>query len=145
MENVRVDSLLGNKKVIVGNPYSDIVLETLGKVYIKSGRNCKLLDDVIKELATITEEPQEEIYAKTIIVNSIDELESLDYPGDGYLIYNSLNKSLYISYEDKYIALIESVTDTSESYVKKTGDSMSGQLEITVDSFPPLIVHSKNL
>lgn len=145
MENVRVDSLLGNKKVIVGNPYSDIVLETLGKVYIKSGRNCKLLDDVIKELATITEKPQEEIYAKTIIVNSIDELESLDYPGDGYLIYNSLDKSLYISYEDKYVALIESVADTSESYVKKTGDSMSGQLEITVDSFPPLIVHSKKL
>lgn len=145
MENVRVDSLLGNKKVIVGNPYSDIVLETLGKVYIKSGRNCKLLDDVIKELATITEKPQKEIYAKTIIVNSIDELESLDYPGDGYLIYNSLDKSLYISYEDKYIALIESVADTSESYVKKTGDSMSGQLEITVDSLPPLIVHSKKL
>lgn len=145
MENVRVDSLLGNKKVIVGNPYSDIVLETLGKVYIKSGRNCKLLDDVIKELATITEKPQEEVYAKTIIVNSIDELESLDYPGDGYLIYNSLNKSLYISYEDKYIALIEPVADTSENYVKKTGDSMSGQLEITVDAFPPLIVHSKKL
>lgn len=145
MENVRVDSLLGNKKVIVGNPYSDIVLETLGKVYIKSGRNCKLLDDVIKELATITEKSQEEVYAKTIIVNSVDELESLDYPGDGYLIYNSLNKSLYISYEDKYIALIESVADTSENYVKKTGDSMSGQLEITVDAFPPLIVHSKKL
>lgn len=145
MENVRVDSLLGNKKVIVGNPYSDIVLETLGKVYIKSGRNCKLLDDVIKELATITEKPQEEVYAKTIIVNSIDELESLDYPGDGYLIYNSLNKSLYISYEDKYIALIESGADTSENYVKKTGDSMSGQLEITVDASPPLIVHSKKL
>lgn len=145
MENVRVDSLLGNKKVIVGNPYSDIVLETLGKVYIKSGRNCKLLDDVIKELATITEKPQEEVYAKTIIVNSVDELESLDYPGDGYLIYNSFNKSLYISYEDKYIALIESVADTSENYVKKTGDSMSGQLEITVDAFPPLIVHSKKL
>lgn len=145
MENVRVDSLLGNKKVIVGNPYSDIVLETLGKVYIKSGRNCKLLDDVIKELATITEKPQEEVYAKIIIVNSVDELESLDYPGDGYLIYNSLNKSLYISYEDKYIALIESVADTSENYVKKTGDSMSGQLEITVDAFPPLIVHSKKL
>lgn len=145
MENVRVDSLLGNKKVIVGNPYSDIVLETLGKVYIKSGRNCKLLDDVIKELATITEKSQEEVYAKTIIVNSVDELESLDYPGDGYLIYNSLNKSLYISYEDKYIALIEPVADTSENYVKKTGDSMSGQLEITVDAFPPLIVHSKKL
>lgn len=145
MENVRVDSLLGNKKVIVGNPYSDIVLETLGKVYIKSGRNCKLLDDVIKELATITEKPQEEVHAKTIIVNSVDELESLDYPGDGYLIYNSLNKSLYISYKDKYIALIESVADTSENYVKKTGDSMSGQLEITVDAFPPLIVHSKKL
>lgn len=103
------------------------------------------MDDVIKELATITEKPQEEVYAKTIIVNSVDELESLDYPGDGYLIYNSLNKSLYISYEDKYIALIESVADTSENYVKKTGDSMSGQLEITVDAFPPLIVHSKKL
>jgi hypothetical protein len=140
MENVRVDSLLGNKKVIVGNPYSDIVLETLGKVYIKSGRNCKLLDDVIKELAIISEKPQEEVYAKTIIVNSIDELQSIDYPGDGYLIFNSLNKSLYISYEDKYIALIESA-----GYVKKTGDVMSGQLKIVTTTLPPLIVHSKTL
>lgn len=145
MENVRVDSLLGNKKVIVGNPYSDIVLETLGKVYIKSGRNCKLLDDVIKELAIISEKPQEEVYAKTIIVDSIDELQSIDYPGDGYLIFNSLNKSLYISYEDKYIALIESAADESAGYVKKTGDVMSGQLEIVTTTLPPLIVHSKTL
>lgn len=145
MENVRVDSLLGNKKVIVGNPYSDIVLETLGKVYIKSGRNCKLLDDVIKELAIISEKPQEEVYAKTIIINSIDELQSIDYPGDGYLIFNSLNKSLYISYEDKYIALIESAADESAGYVEKTGDVMSGQLEIVTTTLPPLIVHSKTL
>ena len=50
MENVRVDSLLGNKKVIVGNPYSDIVLETLGKVYVKTGNNLKVLSDVLKLL-----------------------------------------------------------------------------------------------
>nr|DAK03616.1 MAG TPA: hypothetical protein [Bacteriophage sp.] len=50
MENVRTEQLLGNTKVIVGNKYSDLVLETLGKVYIKTGNNSRVLSDVLKLL-----------------------------------------------------------------------------------------------
>lgn len=48
MENIRVESFLGNDKVIVGNKYTDLVLETLGKVYIKTGNNSRVLSDVLK-------------------------------------------------------------------------------------------------
>ena len=32
MDNIRTESFLGGDKVIVGNKYTDLVLETLGKV-----------------------------------------------------------------------------------------------------------------
>jgi hypothetical protein len=40
MENnlVRTEELLGSKKNIIGNGKSDLILETLGKIYIKSGK-----------------------------------------------------------------------------------------------------------
>ena len=95
MENVRVDSLLGNKKVIVGNPYSDIVLETLGKVYVKTGNNLKVLSDVLKLL----EQSNEKDSTGTIIVDSQSAMEEMEYPGDGKFIfngktYNNIDKTL---------------------------------------------------
>ncbi len=36
MQTIRTEQLLGGNKVIVGNKYTDLVLETLGKVYIKN-------------------------------------------------------------------------------------------------------------
>jgi hypothetical protein len=40
MENnlVRTAELLGSKKNIVGGTNADLILETLGKIYIKSGK-----------------------------------------------------------------------------------------------------------
>ena len=141
MENVRVDSLLGNKKVIVGNPYSDIVLETLGKVYVKTGNNLKVLSDVLKLL----DQANEKDSTGTIIVDSQSAMEEMEYPGDGRFIFNTLTKTLYISYDERYVALITAEDgEGSDKYVKKSGDVITGKLEFTTNE-APLIVASLKL
>lgn len=140
MENVRVDSLLGNKKVIVGNPYSDIVLETLGKVYVKTGNNLKVLSDVLKLL----EQSNEKDSTGTIIVDSQSAMEEMEYPGDGKFIFNTLTKTLYISYDERYVALITAEDgEGSDEYVKKSGDVITGRLEFTTDEAPLIVASSK--
>lgn len=140
MENVRVDSLLGNKKVIVGNPYSDIVLETLGKVYVKTGNNLKVLSDVLKLL----DQANEKDSTGTIIVDSQNAMEEMEYPGDGRFIFNTLTKTLYISYDERYIALITAEDgEGSDKYVKKSGDVITGKLEFTTNEAPLIVASSK--
>lgn len=140
MENVRVDSLLGNKKVIVGNLYSDIVLETLGKVYIKTGNNLKVLSDVLKLL----EQSNEKDSTGTIIVDSQSAMEEMEYPGDGKFIFNTLTKTLYISYDERYVALITAEDgEGSDKYVKKSGDIITGRLEFTTNEAPLIVASSK--
>lgn len=137
MDNLRTETLLGNKKVIVGNKYSDLVLETLGKVYIKSGNNFKLLTELIETL-------NKSDSSNIIMVSSTTELENMKYPGDGHFIFSTLNKALYLSYDGRYIKLIETNVDESVDYVRKTGDTMTGQLEINTN-VAPLIIASKEL
>lgn len=140
MENVRVDSLLGNKKVIVGNPYSDIVLETLGKVYVKTGNNLKVLSDVLKLL----EQSNEKDSTGTIIVDSQSAMEEMEYPGDGKFIFNTFTKTLYISYDERYVALITAEDgEGSDEYVKKSGDVITGRLEFTTNEAPLIVASSK--
>lgn len=141
MENIRVESFLGNDKVIVGNKYTDLVLETLGKVYIKTGNNSRVLSDVLKLLDQVQES---EIKSQTIIVGSLLEMEQMEYPGDGFFIYNTLTSTLYISYDERYIALIEAAEGADDGYVRRKGDTMTGQLEINTAG-PPLIVASSEL
>lgn len=140
MENVRVDSLLGNKKVIVGNPYSDIVLETLGKVYVKTGNNLKVLSDVLKLL----DQANEKDSTGTIIVDSQNAMEEMEYPGDGRFIFNTLTKTLYISYDERYVALITAEDgEGSDKYVKKSGDVITEKLEFTTNEAPLIVASSK--
>lgn len=141
MENIRVESFLGNDKVIVGNKYTDLVLETLGKVYIKTGNNSRVLSDVLKLLDQVQES---EIKSQTIIVGSLLEMQQMEYPGDGFFIYNTLTSTLYISYDERYIALIEAAEGADDGYVRRKGDTMTGQLEINTVG-PPLIVASSKL
>lgn len=49
MNIVRTDTLFGSKKNIVGSTSSDLVLETLGKVYIKTGKSTKTLTEILSE------------------------------------------------------------------------------------------------
>lgn len=137
MDNVRIEQLLGNKKVIVGTKYNDLVLETLGKVYIKSGNNFKLLTELI---GTLNKSDPKNV----LIVSNVTEMENMKYPGDGYFVFSSLNKALYISYDNRYIKLIEVDEEEKPDYVKKSGDTMTGPLEINTTS-APLIVASSEL
>ena len=144
---VRKVNLLGNYKTILGDDKSDIVLETLGKVYIKTGNNLKLLNELFKQLDRINQKPVEEIKKSVIITQSI---ESLDYPGEGILVFDISKKALYISYDNRYVLILDNV-DIDEStnaanslYVKKTGDTMTGPLTITHKG-APLIIASKAL
>ena len=141
MENVRTEQLLGSTKVIVGNKYSDLVLETLGKVYIKTGNNSRVLSDVLRLLDQTKEQ---ELKNLTIFVDSTSQMEEMEYPGDGYFIYNKLNTTLYISYDERYIALIEAAEGAKEGYVRRRGDTMTGPLEI-ITSTAPLVVASSKL
>lgn len=141
MDNIRTESFLGSDKVIVGNKYTDLVLETLGKVYIKTGNNSRVLSDVLALLDKATES---EIKSQTIIVGSLLEMEQMEYPGDGFFIYNTLTTTLYISYDERYVALIEAAEGAGDGYVRRKGDTMTGQLEINTIG-PPLIVASSRL
>lgn len=137
---IRQDSLLGGNKVIVGNTKQDLVLETLGKVYVKYANNFKLLNDLF-DLLNKTDETDT---TKVITVDSDSALEELTYPGDGYFIYNTLSKVLYISFNGSYVA-IANAEDYGKytEYVKKTGDTMTGALEIKTPG-APLIVTSRS-
>lgn len=141
MDNIRTESFLGGDKVIVGNKYTDLVLETLGKVYIKTGNSSRVLSDVLALLDKVTES---EIKSQTIIVGSLLEMEQMEYPGDGFFVYNTLTTTLYISYDERYIALIEAAEGAGDGYVRRRGDTMTGQLEINTVG-PPLIVASSKL
>lgn len=137
----RTDTLLGSTKVILGNKTADLVLETLGKVYIKSGRKLQLLSEVIKE---IMQTPNISESEDKIIIT--DNIENISYPGNGYFIYSKRTQTLYISVDSTYVALLEGGKASSVigEYVKKTGDTMSGQLKFTT-SRPNLIISNNNL
>lgn len=138
MDFIRTDNVLGNKKIVVGDKYSDLVLETLGKVYVKTGNQAQVLDQLIKTLIQNADNP------KTIFVNSELEMNEMKYPGDGTFVFNKLNNSLYIALDSRYVLIVQVNPDGSPQYVNKRGDTMTGQLEIsTVNA--PLIVHSSQL
>lgn len=141
MENIRTESFLGSDKVIIGNKYADLVLETLGKVYIKTGNSSRVLSDVLKLLDQVQDS---EIQSQTIIVGSTLEMEQMEYPGDGFFVYNTLTTTLYLSYDQRYVALIEAAEGAGDGYVRRRGDTMTGQLEINTVG-PPLIVASSKL
>lgn len=138
MDNIRNDSLFGNSKVIVGSKYADLILETLGKVYVKTGNSSRLLNDVFKLL-----DNADDSGGSIILVGSQQEMESMEYPGDGYFVFNTLTKGLYLSYDDRYILLIEAAEGADQGYVRRKGDTMTGQLEIITKSAPLIVASSK--
>ena len=142
MENnlVRTTNILGNNKNVVGTNTSDLVLEALGKVYIKTGKQTRILNDVFKLLDGID---GDNVGSKTIITNKIDALK---FPGDGFLIFDTNENALYISYDQRYLLVIDGIDKEVKDlgFVKKEGDTMSGPLKITHQG-APLIVASKEL
>jgi hypothetical protein len=81
--------------------------------------------------------------SKTIITRS---LASIKYPGDGYLVFDTSENALYISYDLRYLLVIDGIDKEviDAGFVKKKGDSMTGQLRI-LHNGAPLIVASNDL
>lgn len=137
---IRREIFTGSPKVIIGDKFSDIVLETLGKVYIKSGRQLNLLSDIINQISQTSEN---DIKNRTIIVSSLEELNNMEYPGEGYFIFNKTTGILYISLNNRYIALINASEFSESGYVKKSGDTMTGPLEIKSNDANLIISNNK--
>lgn len=115
---IRNENLLGGSKTLVGSLDSDLILQSLGKIYIQRGKSIKLFDDIIKALVNVSND--------SIIITSDNDIE---YPGDGKILFNKNNNILYITVDGQLIPLIEAQTKEG-NYVKKSGDTMSGDLHL---------------
>ena len=131
------EPILGNKKNIIGTDKADLVLETLGKVYIKQGKSLKNLTDLFK----LIDKKSNKVLNKeesTIIVNSINNLQ---YPGDGKFIFSSSDRILYITFENQLIPLIDARNYGTDNHILKSGDDMEGILNFKV----PFTIQSASL
>ena len=136
MEYVKEDYLLGNKKIIVGDRLHDLVLENLGKIYIRYGSSYKEFNSIINSLNKATGTASIKLEEGTLS-------EASTY-GNGTLVYCVKTDSLYLVYNNEFLTLAEAVTTKSSKYVQKTGDTMTGQLVIACKG-APLKVQSTDL
>ena len=83
---IRNENLLGGSKTLVGSLDSDLILQSLGKIYIQRGKSIKLFDDIIKALVNVSND--------SLIITSDNDIE---YPGDGKILFNKNNNILYIT------------------------------------------------
>lgn len=134
----RTDTLFGKRVNVVGNISADLVLESLGKIYIKSRNKAQTLEEIISTLAT--GDVQEKV-SKVIIT---DDVTSIDNISSGQFVFDKSNKILYLLLDDELIELIN-VAPEGTGFVKRSGDIMSGCLTINVPGGPPLKVNSDEL
>ena len=136
MSFVKEDYVLGNKKIVVGDNLHDLVLENLGKIYIRYGNSYKEFNELIKTLGKATS-------SKNFIIET-DGLRPASSYGDGVLVYDVRAGVLYLSYGGELLELVEGIGDGGTKFVRKTGDTMSGQLVINTKE-APLKVQSAEL
>lgn len=138
---VRNESYIGKKYNFVGTKATDLILETIGKVYVKQQNKMTLLDDFIKQIVNKGSNNKSSI----MILGPDQSLPLSEYPGDGVIIYDPTTQVLYITYEDDYMMLVN--TGGKEIYVKLIGDTMTGQLNIELEDVnkPPFVVNSQAL
>ena len=123
-ELVKTEKLFGGNKVLLGTPNADLVLQTLGKVYIQSGKNIKLLSDIIKEISKADA-------SKVTISNN----DNTSFRSNGQLIFNKDNQTLYLGIDGLLVPIVEAQSSIG-NYVKKSGDTMSGTLYLSSDETP---------
>jgi len=133
-ELITKESLMGAQKVVVGDGTADLILNTLGKVYIKAGGRFKLLDDLITELSSVTVTTPV-IVSNLTLLQTDEDLLTLVYPGDGKFVFIQSSQNLYITVNGIYLPIIAkneaeiNWQSLNERFVQKSGDVMSGTLE----------------
>lgn len=137
---VRNESYIGKKYNFVGTVQTDLILETIGKVYIKQQNKMTRLDQLVEQIIN-----KHQAESPIIILGEDQSIPLATYPGEGVLIYDPINQVLYITYNDDYMMLVD--TGGKEIYVKLNGDTMTGQLQIELEdtTLPPLVVNTNVL
>lgn len=135
---VRTDTLFGKRVNVIGDISADLVLESLGKLYIKSRNKSQTLEQFISTLVT---GDVKEKASKVIIT---DDVSSVDTTKNEYFVFDKINKVLYLILDNALIELIN-VAPAGTGYVKRSGDTMVGRLTINVPGGPPLKVNSTEL
>lgn len=135
---IREDYVLGNKKIVVGDNLHDLVLENLGKIWVRYGNGYKEFSQFISTLAKSTVD-------KSKVVIETNGTQPAEAYKDGQLIFDAKKKNLYLKYQDALLLLLEYNDGVNEKYVYKTGDTMTGPLTIDVKRGAPLIVKSSTL
>ena len=139
MDNlIRTDTVFGKRVNLVGNISADLVLESLGKVYIKSRNKSQTLEELITSL--VKEDPNT---SKVKVVEGIENLDTSEFK-DGTFVFDKLSNVLYLYLDNDLLELIN-VAPEGEGYVKRSGDTMTGRLAIYVKNGPPLYVNSADL
>ena len=141
MDNlIRTDTVFGKRVNIVGNISADLVLESLGKIYIKSRNKSQTLEEVIKSLAG---EDLNISTSKVKVVSGTEDLDTTEFK-EGTFVFDKLSNILYLFIDNELLELINVAPEGTE-YVKRSGDTMHGRLAIYVKNGPPLYVNSADL
>jgi len=140
MDNlIRTDTVFGKRVNLVGNISADLVLESLGKVYIKSRNKAQTLEEFITSLIG---DPNMSV-SRTLVVEGIEDLDTSGLK-EGTFVFDKLSNILYLFLDGELLELIN-VAPEGTGYVKRSGDTMTGRLAIYVKNGPPLYVNSTDL
>lgn len=140
MSFIKEDYLLGNKKVIVGDKYHDLVLENLGRIYLRYGDSYKEFNAVIKALVSAGTGSS----SARIIIEEDGISSDLSLYPNGALVFDAKSGILYLIHNGEALILVQWVNTNSSRYVLKTGDTMTGRLTINTP-YAPLQVLSTDL
>lgn len=88
--SVKKEQILGSNKIVVGEKYNDLVLRTLGKVYIQTGSSIALLNDVINKMA------KSEVSKSNLTIVAKDEDVNSSGAADESFIFVQSSANLYI-------------------------------------------------
>ena len=136
MNFVKEETLLGNKKIIVGDRMHDLVLENLGRIYIRYGNSYKDFNSIISSINQITKSSDR----MTIEENGLQDPSTYS---DNSFVYDVRGERLFLVYNGELLLLAETAQNKNNRYVLKSGDTMTGQLQIQTNDAPLFVRSSK--
>lgn len=115
---------------IIGDKAHQIVLESLGKIWVRYGNGYKEFTEILNSISKATTS------AGKIIIEE-DTLKDPGYYKNGSLVYAVQRDILYLVYQGQFLILAEALGSAdSGKYVYKTGDTMTGPLTIKTQGAP---------
>ena len=136
MNFVKEETLLGNKKIIVGDRMHDLVLENLGRIYIRYGNSYKDFNSIISSINQITKSSNRMTIEET-------GLQDPSTYSDNSFVYDVKGERLFLVYNGELLLLAETAQNKNNRYVLKSGDTMTGQLQIQTNDAPLFVRSSK--